>query len=374
MTRRVFVCHSSTDKEFAKIIVAKLKGPETSPWIDHEQIFTGDDILDIMGEGLTSMDILLFLISREALKSSWVDLELKYATWKEINERRIIIRPFRLSDIPISELPWFLRHRKAPVISQDIDGASIIIKNILSVLEQRYSTFQVEPIEKPIFQRDSRIEKLIKDIRVGDWEHAQIAGLRMSAYITEHGSNELFFSLLSYLDCPDEDLKWGALQTIESFSDIAPWLYDLKLLTELSKHNDFSVRSMVAMVCYNFANWNPHLVPINILFRLSHPDEDYYVQNPAIGALKTLARYRVSILRMFFVRLRSKDSWTREFIANAIYDISSTEPEILNPEDIEDAYQYIKSIGDDTALHFIEKTKVNIKSAKFGDQWKYSPF
>lgn len=374
MAKRVFVCHSSTDKEFAKIVVAKLKGPEISPWIDHEQIFAGDDILDKMGEGLTSMDILLFLISREALKSGWINLELKYSTWKEIHERRTIIRLFRLSDIPISELPWFLRHRKAPVIPQDNDGASIIIKNILSVLEQRYGIFQLEPIEKPIFQKDSRIEELLKNVGIGNWENAQIAALRMSAYITEYGSNELFIAMLSYLDCPDEDLKWGALQTVEAFSDIAPWLYEVKLLTDLSKHNDFSVRSMVAMICYNFANSNPNLVPINILFRLSHPNEDYYVQNPAISALKTLARYRVSILRMFFVRLRSKDSSTREFIANSICDISSKEPEILNPEDVENAYQHLKSIGDDTALHFIEKTKENIKSANFGDQWKYGPF
>ena len=321
MTRRVFVCHSSTDKKFAKTVIAKLKCPETSPWIDHEQIYAGDDILDKIGEGLSSMDILLFLISREALKSGWVDLEIKHATWKEINERRIIIRPFRLSDIPIDELPWFLQHRSAPVVSNDDDGASVVIHNILNNLEQRYGRILAEPSEKKIFQRDSRVEELIKDVGVGDWDRAQMAALRMLAYTNEHGSNEIFLGMLSYIDCPNEDSKWGALQTIESFSDLAPWLYDVKLLTDLSKHKDFSVRSMVAMTCYNFASWAPHLVPTNILFRLAHPNEDYYVYNPAIGALKTLARYRVSILRMLFMRLKSKDSETREFMANAIYDI-----------------------------------------------------
>lgn len=374
MKSRVFVCHSSTNEDFAKIVVAKLKGPKTDPWIDHEQIFAGDDILEKIGEGLTTMDILLFLISREALESGWVDLEIKHAVWKEIMERRVIIRPFRLSTIPLTELPWFLQHRYAPVITQDNDGASIIIDNIISVLERRYGPIQLEPIERKIFQRDSRIDELLKNIGIGDWERAQLAALRMLRHTTEYGSNELFLAILSYLDCPDEDIKWAALQTIESFSDLAPWLFDIKLLTDLSKHKDFSIRSMVAMICYNFSNWAPNLVPVNVLIKLAHPNEDYYVNNPAIGAMKTLARWRVSILRMFFVQLRSKDSWTREFYANAIYDISLNEPEILNPEDVEKIQKYLESIKDDTSLYFIKKTIENLKKGKFTTQWKYAAF
>lgn len=374
MKSRVFICHSSTDKEFAKIVVAKLKGPKTAPWIDHEQILAGDDILDKIGEGLTTMDVLLFLISREALTSRWIDLELKHATRKEIQERRIIIRPFRLSEIPIPELPWFLQHRLAPVITPDDEGASIITENIIRNLENRYGSSQMEPIEKKIFQRDSRVEELLENIGIGDWKRAQIAALRMLTNTTEYGSNELFSAMLSYLDCPDENMKWGALQTIESFSDLAPWLFSIKLLTDLSKHKDFSVRSMVAMICYNFANWAPELVPVNVLISLSHPNEDYYVNTPAIGAMKTLARWRPSILRMLFVQLRSSDPWAREFFANAIYDISLNEPEILNQDEVESAFKHLKSIEDNSALYFIEKTLDKIKTAKFGTQRKYRTF
>jgi hypothetical protein len=92
---------------------------------------------------------------------------------------------------------------------------------------------------------------------------------------------------------------------------------------------------MVAMICYNLANWAPERVPVNVLIRLSHPKEDYYVQNPAIGAMKILARWRPSILRMLFMQIRSNDPWAREFFANAIYDISLKEPEILNREEVE---------------------------------------
>lgn len=74
---RAFISHSTTDKEFAKLVVEKLRGPDLASWIDHEQIIAGDDILDKIGEGLTTMDILIFLVSKESLESAWVDHEVK---------------------------------------------------------------------------------------------------------------------------------------------------------------------------------------------------------------------------------------------------------------------------------------------------------
>ena len=320
------------------------------------------------------MDVLLLLISKEALDSGWVELEVKHAAWKEINERKIIIRPFRLSGINITDLPWFIQNRHVPVVTQDEEGASFIVKNLISALKRRLEPETLEPFDKNVFQRDSRVEELIKEIRAGDWDLAQVAALKILTYTNEYGYNELFYAMIKYLYSPNEDLRWGAIQTIESFSDLSPWLFDKKLLTQLSKHNDFSVRSMVAMICYNFAHWAPHLVPINVLFRLAHHNEDYYVHNPAMAALKTLAKWRPTIMKRLYLGLRSNDAWAREFISHAIYDVSLKEPEILNIEVLRNALERLNSIGNKTAVDYLTKAIKNIKPDKYGDQWKYSPF
>ena len=369
---RIFISHSSNDKKFAQLVAKEIKKYGAVPWIDHEQIFVGDDIFEKLEEGLTSMDVLLLLISREALDSGWVALEVNYAVWKELNERRPIIHPFRLSDIPIKDLPWFIQTRHIPVVTQDEEGASLIVNNLITALKRRLEPETLEP--KTMFQRDSRVEELIKDVRLGDWDLAQVAALKMLCYTNEDGYNELFYAMIKYLDSPNENLRWGAIQTIESFSDLAPWLFDKKLLTKLSKHSDFSVRSMVAMICYNLAHWAPHLVPINVLFKLADPNEDYYVNNPAMAALKTLAKWRPIIIRLLYLRLRSTDAWTREFVAHAIYDISLKEPEILNIEELREELERLKSINDKTAIDYLTKAIKNIKPDTFGDQWKYSPF
>lgn len=52
---RVFVSHSSVDKEFADLVVARLRKADMGPWIDSENILVGDDILDSLGNGLRTI-------------------------------------------------------------------------------------------------------------------------------------------------------------------------------------------------------------------------------------------------------------------------------------------------------------------------------
>jgi hypothetical protein len=97
---RIFMSHSSQDKEFANLVVSSLRSPEMAAWIDSEQIVTGDDIFDQLGRGLHSMDVLVFLISQASLKSEVVALEIKHAVWREVKEKRILILPFIIDDTP----------------------------------------------------------------------------------------------------------------------------------------------------------------------------------------------------------------------------------------------------------------------------------
>jgi hypothetical protein len=345
-----------------------------APWIDHEQIVAGDDILDKIGEGLTTMDILIFLVSKESLESVWVDLEVKHAAWREIEERRVLILLFRISDISIEKLPWFLRRRYAPSVTADSEGASMIANDARKALERRIPPHLFEPLEEIKFEKNPRVDELLEKVSLGDWSSSQEAALKMNMLTTKNGYNELFKPLLSYLESPDDDQRWGAIQTLESFADLAPWLYDIELLSRLGNHEDFSIRSMVAVICYNLALFAPHLVPINLLVKLSSHDEDWYVSTPAIGALKTLARWRPTILKIFLIRLRNANPFSRELAAQAIYDISEKEPEILNLDDLKNEIKRLGEINDRIALDLITKAISKAKEARFGSQYKYSAF
>jgi hypothetical protein len=370
----VFISHSSKNKEFAKIVIEKLRSPDLSPWIDHEQIFAGDDILDKIGEGLATMDVLIFLVSKEALESSWVDLKLKNALFREMKEKRALILPFRLSGVSEEDLPWFLKGRYSPSVTVDSNGASLIADSTKNALELRLKQNGTTPIEESEFKKNEQIENLLKDIIIGDWAASQKSALAMNALTKEDGHNELFEPLLCYLQSPDEDKRWRAIQTIECFSELAPWLFSSDLLFKFGNSRDFSIRSMAAVLCYNLALFAPHMVPINLLVKLSRHNEDWYVCTPAIGALKTLARWRPTILRVFLARLTSPNSYSRELAASAIHDISKKEPEVLDAQELKKASAQLSKIGDKTALDLINEAITNVSSAHFGRHYKYSSF
>ena len=134
---RIFISHSSKDKEFANLVVAQLRSPDMAPWIDSEQIIAGDDIFEQLGQGLQLMDTLVFLISAASLRSEWVDLEVKYAVTREITERRVLVQPFIIDDSPISALPWFLSHRNVARVIADANGAIYIANAVQQALQRR---------------------------------------------------------------------------------------------------------------------------------------------------------------------------------------------------------------------------------------------
>lgn len=371
-TVRIFVSHSSKDKNFAEMVVAGLRDPRLDPWIDSEQIFAGDDIFDKLGEGLQSMDILVFLVSRSSLQSEWVALEVKYAVKRELEERRALILPYIIDDTPVNDIPWFLSHRDAIRVSTDATGVEQTVQGVQRALERRVSREQQEDVRAVKFRSDPRVEELIADVGVGDWDAAYDAALRLLSITETSGDNELFQSLLKYVDYPeDDDLRWGALLTIESFAQLAPWLYDRELLFCLGHHPDFSVRSSAASICMDLVNSAPHKVPIDLLLKLARFDEDWYVMAPATAALKALCASRPAIQRVFFNWLHSDDPAEREHAASAIADIAHEEPEILEPGELTQEATRLKEIGDHVASGIIAEVIPLVANVERGFRFKY---
>lgn len=141
------------------------------------------------------------------------------------------------------------------------------------------------------FEPDPRIERLIKNVKLGGWKEAAIAALKIiETTDTASGRNELFQALFAYQDLQDDNDKfWGALHTLESCVRIAPWLITREQFSRLANHTSFSVRASAASICMDLAHSAPALVPIDIAIKLSVWDEDWYVETPANAALKAMA-------------------------------------------------------------------------------------
>ena len=222
------------------------------------------------------------------------------------------------------------------------------------------------------FKEDPRIDKLLANVGIGDWDYARDAAIEILKTTNESGQNELFESLLGYQEHPyNEDIRWSSLITIESFIELAPWLLDRKLLVRMANHKDFSIRSSAASICMSFSQFAPDRIPMDILLKLASPYEDWYVRSPAVAALKAMAYQRQSVLRIFFKQLHDSDPNVREYAAAAIVDIARTEPEILDPTELDRELLRLKQIGDHASETYIAEAIPKVKRVKRSVPYKY---
>jgi hypothetical protein len=186
------------------------------------------------------------------------------------------------------------------------------------------------------FQARPEVDALIGAIDIGDWGSAEGAALQVLRETDASGRNKMFEALLEYQDCPIDDNRfWGASMTAECCVRVAPWLIRHDQLARLADHESFSVRSTAASICMELANSAPERVPTDLLLHLSSFDEDWYVEAPAIAAIKTMAHVFPAVLRIFYDRLHSSTPEERIQAAAAIEDVAQKEPELLNRDRLE---------------------------------------
>lgn len=99
-----FISYSHSDRTFAKRVHDGLTDHGIHCWLDAHEILPGDDIYDMVDQGINQWDKILLCCSQNSLNSPWVDRELDKALQKE-------------------EKLWRERGRKVlAIIPLDLDG------------------------------------------------------------------------------------------------------------------------------------------------------------------------------------------------------------------------------------------------------------
>jgi hypothetical protein len=105
---RLFLSHSSSDKQFVRRLVADLKALNLNVWIDEQELRVGDSIVQGISAALTATDYLLIVLSEASTKSKWVQAELNAALMAQLSNGGTVVLPVRIDD---SIAPPLLRDR-----------------------------------------------------------------------------------------------------------------------------------------------------------------------------------------------------------------------------------------------------------------------
>ena len=101
---KVFLSHSTKDKQFVQALAAELEAEKIEPWICEVDVEFGDNFVAEIEEGLRDADLTVLFWSPEAARSDWTRLEWTSVTAREISESRTRLGVVLLRDCAVPEL------------------------------------------------------------------------------------------------------------------------------------------------------------------------------------------------------------------------------------------------------------------------------
>jgi hypothetical protein len=133
---KVFISHSSADKDFVETIAWRLKRFGVEVWYDGWEIKVGDSIVAKVFDGLEKSDALAIVLSNASVKSRWVKEELNTATIRRIDDNDILILPILKEDC---DIPTVLRQLRYADFRSDFDKG---FEELLDAIEPLHTLWQ----------------------------------------------------------------------------------------------------------------------------------------------------------------------------------------------------------------------------------------
>src|SRR3990172_23938 len=101
---KIFISHSSKDKEFVRQLGRDLAEFGHHPWLDEWEIKVGECIPTKIQQGLADSDYLILVLSQHSVESGWVEREWKDKYWEEVEKGKVLILPVIVQECIIPRL------------------------------------------------------------------------------------------------------------------------------------------------------------------------------------------------------------------------------------------------------------------------------
>lgn len=101
---KIFILHSSKDKQFVFRLGNDLKELGHAPWLDEWEIKVGECIPSKIDRAIGEADCMIIVLSPDAVNSSWVEREWQSKYWDEMKKNKTLVLPILISDCQIPNL------------------------------------------------------------------------------------------------------------------------------------------------------------------------------------------------------------------------------------------------------------------------------
>jgi len=175
---KIFLSHSSKDKDFVRRLTNDLQSKDIPVWFDEWELNVGDSLNKKISDGIKESGWLAVILSNHSIQSQWVEKELNAALTEELEKQQVFVLPILIEDC---EMPLFLKDKMfADFRSNYENGLTALLKRLIP--ERPTEKSKVDKTAKQPIQRQPtqpRPEELlikIKDVKING-RHPQYAGL-----------------------------------------------------------------------------------------------------------------------------------------------------------------------------------------------------
>lgn len=211
---KLFISHSSRDKEFVRQLAADLRELGHHVWLDEWEIRVGDCILTKIEEGLSGADFVILVLTEHAVSSGWVEKEWKTKYWEEIQTKSKKILPILLEDCVI---PSILQTKKYADFRQnqrkgfaelalaiqpfvETGGSEI---ELVSSLQTSSTTSQISEILKKVYSAEVPLSQLLAETmtiahQIGDSDLADFCKKELLGYEKDDVSSPEWRAVQAY--------------------------------------------------------------------------------------------------------------------------------------------------------------------------------
>ena len=134
---KIFLSHSSRDKDFVKGLAVDLANLNHQPWLDDWEILAGESIPDKVSKGIEEADFVLVVLSENAIQSQWVKIEWQTKFWLEVSTTNTIVIPILIESC---EIPALLKTKKYINFQNNYsEGLSELAYSIGKLMEKQHT-------------------------------------------------------------------------------------------------------------------------------------------------------------------------------------------------------------------------------------------
>jgi hypothetical protein len=164
-TKDFFLSHSSIDKPFVKIIADELTKNDIKFWMDEWDIRPGENIVKEINSGLQNSSFVLVFLSKESVKSKWVEEEWTKKVYEEIDLGKTSVIPIIIDGFSPKKIPIILKGKKYLKINKkDYDEIGKLIQMVKKIRKEQVEKTEITKLKK-IFKENKIIDNIINENR-----------------------------------------------------------------------------------------------------------------------------------------------------------------------------------------------------------------